>query len=306
MMKTAIVTGASGFIGGAVSQNLLQRGIKIYAIDVSVEKMKSLSQYGDVIPIKACFEEYLDLENKIKDDIDVFYHFAFEGGFGGNSLKDYDLQLKNTKYTCDAVNLASSLKSKRFVFASTVNEIEVKKYLYQDFFEPRYTCVYSAAKIAVEIIGKTLAYHSGMDFLSGLISMPYGEKNRARNLPNIVIENLLNHTSCKLIKGNNQYDLIYIDDIAEAFYRIGESGKNMKSYYVGHRKLRTFREIITEIRDILAPEVDLHFGEYPDNLDIDYSLVDLNALYNDTGFECKANFRDSILKTAEWIKANAK
>ena len=85
--------------------------------------MKSLSQYGDVIPIKACFEEYLDLENKIKDDIDVFYHFAFEGGFGGNSLKDYDLQLKNTKYTCDAVKLASILHAKKFVFSSSVNAV---------------------------------------------------------------------------------------------------------------------------------------------------------------------------------------
>ena len=302
MMKTAIVTGASGFIGGAVSQNLLQRGIKIYAIDVSVEKMKSLSQYGDVIPIKACFEEYLDLENKIKDDIDVFYHFAFEGGFGGNSLKDYDLQLKNTKYTCDAVKLASILHAKKFVFSSSVNEIEVKKYLNQDYFEPRYTCIYSAGKIAAEIIGKTLAYNSGMQFISGLIAMPYGERNHANNLPNIVIQNLLQNVACKLITGKNLYDLVYINDVANAFFHIGESGKNMKSYYIGHRRLRTFRELITEIRDILAPNVELRFGEYPDNLDMDYSLVDLDALYRDTGFECKADFRESILKTAEWIR----
>ena len=124
-------------------------------------------------------------------------------------------------------------------------------------------------------------------------------------LPNVLIKQLLQGKEPKLIEGNTSYDMIYINDIVEAFYRIGESGQNLKSYYVGHRQLRTFREIITEIRDILAPDIELKFGEYPDNMDIDYSLVDLEALYNDTGFECKADFRDSILKTAEWIKANA-
>ena len=306
MMKTAVVTGASGFIGGALSRELLQKGVKVYAIDISEEKIKPFIQYGDVIPVKAYFEDYLHLENAIKDDIDVFYHFAFEGGFGGDSLKNYELQLKNTKYTCDAVTLASVINSKKFIFSSTVNEIEVKKYLDQDYFVPRYTCIYSAGKIAAEIIGKTLAYNKGMQFISGLIAMPYGEKNHAKNLPNIVIKNLLQKIPSKLITGNNLYDLIYIEDVANAFYHIGESGKNMKSYYVGHRKLRTFREIVTEIRDILDPDVELRFGEYPDNLDMDYSLVDLDALYNDAGFECKADFRESILKTAEWIKENLK
>ena len=132
--------------------------------------------------------------------------------------------------------------------------------------------------------------------------MPYGERNHAKNLPNIVIQNLLQNVACKLITGKNLYDLVYINDVANAFFHIGESGKNMKSYYIGHRRLRTFRELITEIRDILAPNVELRFGEYPDNLDMDYSLVDLDALYRDTGFECKADFRESILKTAEWIR----
>ena len=66
----------------------------------------------------------------------------------------------------------------------------------------------------------------------------------------------------------------------------------------------SFRNIISKIRDIIASDIELGFGEYPDAPSVDYSLIDLDALYRDTGFECKADFKESILKTAEWIRIN--
>lgn len=299
-LSTAVVTGAAGFIGRSVTQELLKNGIKVYAIDVSNESLLTFEKNKNLIFLPG--GNYLDLTGEIKDPIDLFYHFAFEGGFESQSLKDYTLQLKNTKLVCDAVSFAISLKSRKFILSSTVNELEVKKYLNQDYFEPRFTCIYSAGKVAAEIMGKTLAFQNDMDFVAGLIAMPFGKGNHSKTLPNVIIDNLITQKESKLIEGNNKYDLVYIDDVAKAFLAIGKFGHNMKSYYIGHRELRTFREWVTDIRDILAPEVSLKFGEYPDNLDMDYSQIDLDALYNDTGFECKSDFRESILKTAEWIK----
>ena len=31
-------------------------------------------------------------------------------------------------------------------------------------------------------------------------------------------------------------------------------------------------------------------------------MIDLEALYRDTGFECKSDFEESILKMVKWIK----
>ena len=41
-----------------------------------------------------------------------------------------------------------------------------------------------------------------------------------------------------------------------------------------------------------------------DPLNMDYSCVDLNQLYDDTGFECRSDFKTNILETFEWIKSN--
>ena len=302
-MKKVIVTGAGGFIGSALTRLLLDKGVTVYGVDVSEKHLEKFACHKQFIPIIADFTKYSDLHEIITEkEIDVFYHFAWQS-FVGEALKDYHLQLSNAIYAADAVTEAIKLSCKKFVFAGTANEIEITDFIDLSGTNPRYTCIYSAAKAAAETVSKTLAHNGGITYSAGLIAMAYGENNLANNLPNVVITQLINGESPKLIKGDIPYDLIYIDDIAEAFYAIGEKGVHLKSYYVGHKELKTFRELLTEIGQTVAPNVELRFGEFPDDSQRDYSKINLNALYDDTGFECKADFKESILKTAEWIKS---
>lgn len=303
-MKTAIVTGAGGFIGGALTELLLREGITVYGVDVSEKALKQHTAKSGFIPVVADFTKYNRLHEKIQDNIDVFYHFAWQGVFG-ESFKDYRLQLSNAASTGDAITAAVKIGCKKFVFAGTVNEYEMDEYIKADSFAPRFTYIYSTAKQAAEAVCKTLAYNLRIEYNCGRIAMAYGEKNYSMMVVNTVIKNLIFSTPCKLVAGDNLYDMIYVSDIAEAFYRIGERGVNMKSYYVGHRNLKTFREMIEIMAAVLNPECQLLFGAYPDAPQgINYTNIDLDALYTDTGFECKADFKESILKTAEWVKTN--
>ncbi len=302
-MRKVLITGAGGFIGGALAKYLLDKGVIVIGVDISLDKMEFLSGYKNFSKVVATFEQYSGLHEVIADrDIDVFYHFAWQGVFG-LAFQNYEMQLNNAKYSCIAVDEAIKMNIKKFVFAGTMNEYEMDNYIHCDYFEPRYTYIYSAVKQVSEAIGKTLAYNKKIEYCAGRIAMAFGEKNNSDMLPNVVMRNLLNGNPCKLIAGEGKYDMIYIDDIVAAFKAIGEHGKNMKSYYIGHRKLRTFREIITEIACILNPQCELQFGAYPDvPSGVDYDNIDLDALYRDTKFECKADFKESVLKTASWLK----
>ncbi len=302
-MKKVIVTGAGGFIGGSLVKRLLELGIEVYGVDISESVLERFSGSELFHPVIADFSVYDRLDSIIGcDGCDVFFHFAWNGVFG-ESFKDHTLQLSNAKYACDALAAAKKMCCKKFVMAGTYNEFEIQNFLRSESFEPRYTCIYSTCKTAAELICKTLAYNLGIEYSAGLICMAYGVGNRSKMLANVVINQLNNGVSPRLITGDNYYDMIYSEDIANAFIAIAEKGKNLKSYYVGHRRLKTFRELMTEIRDILSPETELRFGEFKDTANMDYSLIDLDALYNDTGFECSADFRESILKTSEWVKS---
>ena len=151
---------------------------------------------------------------------------------------------------------------------------------------------------------RTLSEKYGTEYLGTMIPMPYGEGNRSMQLFNVVVKTLLNNQSPKLIEGNNLYDMMYIKDIIDAFIAIAERGVSGRSYYIGHRKLKTFRKWIEEIRDIVNPTIELRFGEYKDPLNMDYSNVDLDLLYEDTGFEASADFLSTIQQTVEWMKLN--
>ncbi|SDB26455.1 Nucleoside-diphosphate-sugar epimerase [Ruminococcaceae bacterium FB2012] len=305
-MKKVIISGVTGFFGSALTRKLLALGVQVIGVDIDTPKFEEFKSNENFTAVVAGFDKYEELPSLISDtDIDVFYHFAWAGGFT-TAIRDYKLQMSNAGYAGDALVAAHKIRAKKFVYANTYNQYEIINFLESDVFEPRYTCIYSTGKTAASLICRTLAYNLGIEYSAALVPMPYGENNYSKQLVNVVLKNLIDGVAPKLVEGNNLYDLVYIDDIINAFIAIGEHGKHMKEYYVGHRKLKTFREWIIDIRDCIAPNVDLKFGEYKDNQKIDYSKVYLDRLYNDTGFECKADFKKTMLSTVEWVRKNIK
>ncbi|MEG2001187.1 MAG: NAD(P)-dependent oxidoreductase [Evtepia sp.] len=301
-MKKVIITGVTGFIGGALAKTLLEQGCKVYGIGRSADRLTALSGNPNFVPVVASLGDYQRLSTLVPaDEYDCFFHFAWDGVFG-EAFKDYTLQLSNANACCEALMQAKKIGCRKFVLAGTMNEYETIPFIKAEQYAPRFTCIYSSSKMVAELICKTLAFQHDIEYSAGLICMAYGEHNSSNMIANIVLRQLNHGVEPKLIDGNNYYDMIYIDDIVRAFIAVAEKGKNLKSYYVGHRKLQIFRELFTNIRDVIAPDVALQFGAYQDTASTDYSMIDLDALYRDTGFECQADFKESILKTAQWLK----
>lgn len=302
MQKKVAVTGAGGFIGTALVKQLLQKDYLVYGLDISEELLNKFSDQQNFIPVIADFSKYKVLDKYLPENLDVFFHMAWD--FNKMNFKDYKTQIQNALYSCDAVATADRIHCKRFVFAGSMNEYEINSYVNMDYIEPRYTYVYSISKFLAESIAKTICYNENkMEICFGRIAMVYGPGNNLPNIANVAIYNLVHNIPLKLVEGKNIYDLIYCEDVASAFIAMGENGKNMVTYYVGHRVLSSFKEIIEKMAQIINPQCDRLYGVYPDTeSSIDFSKIDLNALYRDTGFECNVNFEDSIHKTAEWLR----
>ena len=101
-MKKIIVSGASGFLGSALVRNLANSDIKIFALVSDLSKIDSSnSNIGNIEYICINLNCIGDLCNSIKDkDIDVFYHFAWEGS-SGKSRSDYKTQVRNIYNVCE-------------------------------------------------------------------------------------------------------------------------------------------------------------------------------------------------------------
>ncbi len=305
MKKVAIVTGANGFIGKNVVLQLVQKGYFVYAITTDPGAFKDYPA-DKISNLVLFFEDYPKLLDLISErPIEMLIHCAWQGVWGP-AFKDYELQMRNAVNAGKTMELAAQLQVKKFVLLSTVNVLETKKVINESyaFKKLRPTTNYAMAKLSAEMICRTLSCSNGVEFNCAYIAMVYGEENRSMMVPNVVISKLLAGESPNLIEGNGLYDLIYVEDVAKGLVAIGEKGMNLKSYYLGSRTLRSFKEIFTQVRDILNPNIELRFGVYPDENHIDYSLVNLDELFEDTGYEVSKDFENHIRVTASWVKDN--
>ena len=298
-----LVTGANGFIGKALTKKLLHDGHRVFAIVTSKDEMSDII-CDTLFVYELFFDNYCNISKLVNEQIDIAYHFAWFG-LAGKEARDVDIQLQNIKATSVLLDQLKLLKVKKFVFASTMNVLEVRSALENPLdYTPRSTYVHVASKLNAEIIARTFCHENSIEYNEGIIAMAYGEGNKSKMIPNVFIYSILNGITPKLVKGNNKYDIIYIHDIVDAFSAIGLKGLNKKSYYIGHDWDKTFKDIFIEIKEILDKNAAIEFGSFPDDNAIDYNVINRSELTIDTGWEPLFDFKQSILNTAEWIRSS--
>ena len=298
-MKTAVVTGATGFIGKAFTAHLLENGYHVYAVGRDVSRLTELE--GPALTcIKADFADYDTLHERILG-ADTFYHLAWDGAYGPKTA-DYALQMDNARHACDGLMQAMKIGCKKFVLAGTVAELEILEHIDNNVCHPRGTCIYAAAKLTAEMMCKTLAAQNGIGFNCGLFANIVGPGDRSKRSTNSILHQFLEGKAPKLVKGEGLNDWLYVKDAVRLIRAMGEAGVNMKTYYIGHTDLWPLRKIIERARDVVAPGLELAFGEIPDQFLTDYSYISTHALWEDTGIKAEYDFDTAIRETAAWVK----
>lgn len=302
-MKKAIVTGANGFVGAAICEELAEQGVQVVAVVRSMNSDVRRLQKLKGIQIVYCeLKDYHELPTKIMDrDIDVFYHLAWDGTSGelrGNSL----IQTDNIRYSCEAVKMCAELGCKRFVFAASIMEYEVQKSMETENKQGINT-LYCTAKLAADYMARAVADSFQINYIRAVISNIYGPGEVSARLINTSIRKLLRGVHCAFSPGEQMYDFIYITDAAKAFAAIGERGIADRTYYIGSAKPKPLKEFLLEMKEQTAPEQEIGLGELPfSGVSLSYDEFDIRAVKRDTGFEPQVSFAEGIRRTAEWIK----
>lgn len=297
-----VIAGASGFIGKHLLKHYDDGKNRIYAVIPDIENLSEYADRTDISLVSATFEDFGRISELVTiHDVDVFYYLSW-GGYG-KATNDYTAQLQNIKPLCDAVSEAAKMGCKRFVFSSSFSEYMISEKETKTHDEGAYCNVYGSTKHAARLMAQAVAAQKGIDFISVAFANTFGPGDCSKRSTNLFIHRLLNGQSLDLTEGVHLYDWNYIDDTITGLVLAGEKGNSDEVYYIGNNERRPLKDIVSDVRDIVAPNVEIRLGTYKEDFHVDYSCVDVHKLYRETGYLAKTDFRDAIVKTAEWVKS---
>ena len=308
-MKKVIVTGATGFIGHWVVRELLTHGIEVIAIVRKNSKNFDKLSSEKVRVVSCNLDQICELGNLISDkDIDTVYHFGWQG-VSDEDIKNADVQISNVKATLDLINVLPQVGCNTFIGAGSLHEIEGHYDMLEDKVVTNLGYMYKAAKISAHWMGKALAGSKNIRFFWPIISNTYGVGEKSKRLINTVIREIFLGKTPALSAGKQNYDFVYISDVARAFYLIGEKGVDGTNYFIGSgqmKPLNVYMEVVGEIANEIAHSyVELGFGnKTSDVVYLPEKVFSIENLCRDTGFKAMVPFEEGIRETAKWIWEN--
>jgi len=120
---------------------------------------------------------------------------------------------------------------------------------------------------------------------------------------NTTIRKIIHGEPLEFTSGTQNYDFVYIDDVARAFRLIGENGKPFRHYLIGSSNAKPLREFVLEMKAALAPHREFKFGNVPfTGVSLSLDDYDCSLTENDTGFKAEISFAEGVRRTMEWLR----
>lgn len=301
-MKKVIVSGSNGFVGAAVVRELIKNNVEVVALHTP--------GHCDNIPVSSLIHRIpmlLDNLMPLKEEIpfescDTFFHFAWAGS-AGSARADTKLQLQNAQWTVECLNVAKELGCKRFVGAGSIMENETFAAAFAPGNKPGLGYIYGSGKLVAHTMAKSVAAGIGIELLWAQITNAYGPGELSPRFVNTTLRKIIKREPLQFTSGIQNYDFIYIDDLARAFRLIGEKGKPFCEYIIGSSQAKQLREFILEMKEAVAPDQEFIFGDVPfTGINLPISDFNCSDIENDTGFKAEISFAEGCRLTLNWLK----
>jgi len=264
-MAVNIVTGASGFIGKKLVQELAKEKnntvIAVVRNEASdVEGINCLENV-EIVFCEMCNINYLP-EQINCERVDCFFHLAWEGSTGVKRA-DYEIQIKNVKWSLDAFKVAERINCEKFLCAGTISERVLNQI--NSLETVSQNMIYAQAKKTLYEFLQIESKNSRVKLVWMQFSNVYGPGNKTGNLIGFTINELTAGRIPEYGPAMQPYNFVYIDDLIAGICGIANSVLKKDKYFIGSDEVRLLKEYLNEIPKILQYDVVLGIGKKKDD-----------------------------------------
>lgn len=312
-MKNVLVTGADGFIGSHLCENLVEKGYNV----------KALSQYNSFnfwgwLEDSKCLSDIEVVSGDLRDsffcekltrDADMIFHLGalIAIPYSYTASQSYvDTNICGTLNMLQAAKKNANLK--KFIHTSTSEVYGTAKYVPIDENHPlQPQSPYSASKIAADMLA--LSFYNSFS-LPVTIARPfntYGPRQSARAvIPSIIIQILNGKKEIKLGDLTPTRDFNFVLDTCTGFIEIANSDKTIGEVInIGSNSEISIEDTFKLIRKLTNSNVKILNDKKrirPKNSEVFRLKCDNSKLKRLTNFTPKYSLEDGLKLTIEWFK----
>ncbi len=176
----------------------------------------------------------------------VFFHFAWEGDL---RLTDGNLetQLSNAVHSANAVQSAKEAGCIKFINAGTLEETFAECFV--EGQHPEYQSQqsnYAVAKLASRDLCKLVAYINKIDYVHTRLSAPLDSSLAQVSYIASTLRAIIAGEPFATPTNKNPVDITSVEDVAYAYFLLGERGRNKADYFVGCASPVLLTELFTQ------------------------------------------------------------
>lgn len=311
--KKILVTGADGFIGSHLIEELLKRGCDVKAFVL----YNSFNSWGWIDTFSKdkldCIEVF---SGDIRDpygvreavkDVDIIFHLAALIGipFSYHSPDSYvDTNIKGTLNVLQAVR---DLKCQKVIHTSTSEVYGTAQYVPIDENHPlQPQSPYSASKIAADSMAMSFynAFNSPITIARPFNT--YGPRQSARAvIPTIIAQIASGKKMIKLGDINPTRDFNYVTDTCRGFIALAECDEAVgQTVNIGSNFEISVGDTLNLIKEIMGSDVQFITEEQrvrPEKSEVFRLWCDNAKIHDLTGFTPKFDIRKGLSNTIEWF-----
>ena len=331
-----LVTGATGFIGSYLVENLLSKGFDVFCLvrkSASKEKINALMEKG----AKICYGDITDKNSlrSIPKDIDVVFHLA---ALIDRALPKYEPYYQvNVLGTKNLVERLLDSNIKKFIFTSSIAAVGLVK-TENGLLDENVKCnpitFYGKSKYEAERL--LFRYFTENKFPILIIRPPTiygpGSKHAILDMARLIKRKSLRHEPFVYInRGRAKTSLCYIENVIEALLLTIKCKRIGEIFHVDDGRPYTTKEMVETIASVLGAElcfvsipkrVARGFASLNEMLSEIFGLkiisitrkevelfstdlaFDITKARRYLGYEPKNNFKKFMEETIEWYKEN--
>ncbi len=305
--KVYLITGTTGFIGSCLLRKLISTGSTTHIL---LRKEADLWRIKDIIhKTNVHFDDLSNLDklsklvSKIKPDI--IYHLATYGAY--SSQDNADLCIKtNINGTWNLLNATANIDYELFVNTGSSSEYGFKKSPMQenDFLEP--ASYYAVTKSSQTLLCSYFAKKNKKPIVTFRLFSVYGQYEDGGRFVPTLLKSLYFHKKMNLVSPYIARDLIYVDDVVNAYLLVNKLSKyGGEVFNIGTGIQKTIKEVVESAVEATGEKTIFKWKGMKHRIwDTDYWVADTSKTTKLLKWSPKVGLSEGLLLTWKWFKNN--